>query len=87
MAYNKPELDHALKQDLGYDYIEIEFILEEKTTSPKVEEKAKEKYVLGPVISRKELRNDRKKRQKSFIDFENSSHSNVFAPAERRISY
>ncbi len=49
MAYNKQELSDALKQDLGYDYIEIEFILEEQTQSPKVEEKPKEKYVLGPA--------------------------------------
>jgi hypothetical protein len=88
MAYNKTELSHALKQDLGYDYIEIEFILEEQTQSPKVEEKqkAEEKYVLGPVISRKELRKDRRSRQKGYIDFISPSHSNVFAPAERRIS-
>ncbi len=86
MAYNKQELSHALKQDLGYDYIEIEFILEEQTQSPKVEEKPKEKYVLGPVLSRKELRIDRKSRQKGYIDFISPSHANVFAPAERRIS-
>ena len=86
MAYNKSELSHVLKQDLGYDYIEIEFILEEQTPSPKVEVKPKEKYVLGPVLSRKEKRIDRKSRQKGYIDFDSPSHLNVFAPAERRMS-
>ncbi len=85
MAYPKSqELSHELKQDLGYDYIEVEFILEKTKESPKVEEQPKLKeYVLSPVISRKELRQDRRKRQKSFIKFERPV--SVFSIADSRI--
>jgi hypothetical protein len=89
MAYDKnQDLSHVFKQELGYDYIELEFILEEKTKeSPKVEIKESEitDYALGPKISRKELRQDRRKRQKSFIKFDLPYHSNVMAPSERRM--
>ncbi len=84
MAYNKHELSHVLKQDLGYDYIEIEFILED-TESPKVEEKPKQKYVLAPLVSRKEKRRDRKSRQKSSVKFIRPVSN--FSVAQSRISY
>ena len=87
MAYDKnSELSPVFKQELGYEYIELEFILEQPKESPKVEEKPIEDYALGPRITRKELRKDRRKRQKSFIKFESPTHSNVYAPAQRRIS-
>ena len=90
MAYEKnQELSHVLKQELGYDYIELEFVfLEEKAKeSPKVETKESDikDYALGPKIPRKELRKDRRSRQKSFIKFESPYHSNVNTPAERRM--
>jgi hypothetical protein len=86
MAYEKNQVSPVFNQELGYDYIELEFILEKPKESPKVESKESEieSYALGPKISRKELRQDRKRRQKSFIKFESSYQSNVLAPSERR---
>jgi len=86
MPYQK--LVNPVIQDLGYEYIEIEFILDSQNQkkSPEVEEQPKyEKYVLSAPISRKELWKDRKMREKSSIKF--NRPVSTFSVAERRISY
>ena len=71
MAYKPSVLSNVLKQDLGSDIIEIEFVLEDQLESPKVEKKPeKTVYKLSAPVSRKSLRKDRKSRQKSHISFE-----------------
>jgi hypothetical protein len=71
----------------GLEFKEIEFVaavaLEQKKVSP-VEEKPKSTvYKLSAPISRKDLRKDRKARQKSFIQFEQPV--SPFSVAKRRI--
>ena len=80
--------DKALKQDLGYDYIEIEYILQDSKDLKIEKQKQHEKqkiYGLSAKISRKELRKDRKKRQKSWIEI--NRHISEDSIAESRISY
>ena len=85
MAYHNQKLSHPLKQELGFEYIEIEFVQEEKEVLP-VEEKPKSTvYKLSAPISKKALRKDRKSRRKSSIQF-NRPVSN-FSVAQSRISY
>ena len=56
--------------ELGYDYVEVEFLLQEVEQAPKKEEKKQEvskKYELGPKLSLRELWKDRRQRQKSWF--------------------
>jgi len=72
------------KQNLESDSISIEF-LDEKVVSPVEAKPKQEKYVLSAPLSKKHLRSDRKMRKNTYVKF--NRPANVFAPAERRISY
>jgi hypothetical protein len=69
---NQEQIIQELKKDLiqvVYDYIDIEFIIQEikEKIGPEEDEK-KQIYEMGPKISRKKRRKDRKSRQKSWIE-------------------
>ena len=85
MTYQHQKMSNAIKQDLGVDYLEIEFILVDEEKSPKVDTKPNhETYELSAPISRKDMRKDRKSRRNSFVNF-NRPVSN-FSVAQSRIS-
>ena len=84
----KQKAQEALKQGLGYDYIEIEYILQESDKSKEKRQNQQEKlegYALSAKISRKELRKDRRKRQKSWIEINHPIRED--SVSESRISY
>ena len=78
------ELEKGILEVL-HDYVEIEFIIQDVKEKLRPEhEKKKPTYVLGPKISRKELRKNRRSRQKSWIEVNRSEYE--FSIAEWRIS-
>ena len=70
------EQEHIIQESekellqVTYEYIEIEFILQDikEKIKPKQERKTKI-YEMGPNVSRKERIKDRRSRQKSWIEF------------------
>ncbi len=68
--HQEQKVKQHLEFELGYDYVEVEFLLQEVEKSPKVEEKKQklsEKYELSPKVSFRELWKDRRQRQKSWV--------------------
>ena len=84
MAYEQfKTVSNVLDQELGYEYVEVEFLLEEVKVQKQEEEKEKSKvYVLSPKLSRKELRKDRRSRQKKYLKDREPS---VYEVAEYRL--
>ena len=82
------KIKKELNKDLGYDYIEIEFILQGEEGSQESNQQYQEQhkgYALGAKLSRKERRKDRRKRQKSWIEI--NHRIDEYSIAESRISY
>ena len=64
------KVKEKLDLELGYDYVEVEFLLQKVEQSPKEEENNQElsrKYELGPKLSLRELWKDRRQRQKAWL--------------------
>ncbi|MHA1110779.1 MAG: hypothetical protein ACTSRE_06725 [Promethearchaeota archaeon] len=79
------KINNLSNKELGYDYIEIEYILEEKKGLKKESEQdGKKQYALSSKISRKELRKDRRSRQKSWIEIKHKESE--YSIADWRIS-
>ena len=72
--------------EVMHEYVEIEFIIQDvKEKIRTKQDENKQIYEMGPKISRKEQRQDRRSRQKSWIEVNRSESE--FSIAEWRISH